>query len=89
VHPTVAQVDAFHGGKPVAICKLLWPTEMRDEATTLANARLIAAAPDLLEALRQVVAIGLGQQDTAEEEHAAESAMKTASSAIARAGAKP
>lgn len=32
------------------ICELLWPTELRSEDETRANARLIAAAPDLLEA---------------------------------------
>lgn len=51
VNPLNAQVDAFDG----AVCQLLWPTELRSEAETEANARLIAAAPDLLEALRQMV----------------------------------
>ena len=56
VHPTVAQVDAFHHCKPVPICRLLWPTVMRDEATTMANAKLIASAPDLLAALKECAA---------------------------------
>lgn len=47
-HPLLAQVDAFESGEPVAICRLLWPTDLRSEAQTEANARLIAAAPDLL-----------------------------------------
>lgn len=36
--------------KPIAA--LLWPTEIRSEAETMANAILIAAAPELLAALK-------------------------------------
>jgi hypothetical protein len=55
VNPLVAQVDAFVGGKPLPICQLLWPTKERSEAETEANARLIAAAPDLLAACEALV----------------------------------
>lgn len=51
-NPINAVVDAFVDGKPLPVCKMLWPTEERSEEDTQANARLIAAAPDLLEALR-------------------------------------
>lgn len=51
VNPAKAQVDAFAGGTPLPVCQLLWPTDERSEAETEANARLIAAAPDLLAAL--------------------------------------
>jgi hypothetical protein len=33
------------------ICGMLWPTDLRSEDETFDNARLIAAAPELLEAL--------------------------------------
>ena len=52
VHPISARVDAFVGGTPLPVCELLWPTDERSEAETEANARLIAAAPNLLAALR-------------------------------------
>jgi len=51
VNPVNAQVDTFAGGAPLAVCKLLWPTDLRSEEETEANARLIAAAPDLYAAL--------------------------------------
>ena len=60
VNPVRAQVDALdprHG--PVPVCRLLWPTERRTEEETEANARLIAAAPDMaqeIEALRAELA---------------------------------
>lgn len=47
VNPVSAQVDAMPSLLPV--CQLLWPTDQRSEAETEANARLIAAAPDLLD----------------------------------------
>lgn len=56
VHPVNAQVDAFVGGEPLPVCQLLWPTTERTEAETEANALLIAAAPDMLDALK--VALG-------------------------------
>ena len=52
VNPFKAQVDAFDIGEPLPVCQLLWPTELRTEAVTEANAHLIAAAPECLEALR-------------------------------------
>ena len=57
VNPTSAQVDAFVGVKPLPICQLLWPTDERTEAETEANAHLIAAAPDLLAALKRIVVV--------------------------------
>jgi hypothetical protein len=59
VHPVLARVDAFDAidpsgldGDGLPICQMLWPTELRSEDETDANARLIAAAPELLEALK-------------------------------------
>ena len=46
VHPVKAQVDAF-SPHPIPVCQMLWPTTERSEDETEANARLIAAAPDL------------------------------------------
>jgi len=56
VNPFNAQVDAMpvepkHSIAPV--CQLLWPTQERSEAETEANAHLIAAAPDMYEALSE------------------------------------
>lgn len=51
VHPVSARVDAFSGGTPLPVCELLWPTDERSEAETEANAHLIAAAPEMLDAL--------------------------------------
>jgi hypothetical protein len=54
VDPMCAQVNApAKGMLPVA--QMLWPTDERTEAETEANARLIAAAPDLYEALVELV----------------------------------
>jgi hypothetical protein len=55
VHPVRARVDAFNSGDALPVCELLWPTDERTEEETEANAALIAAAPDLLEALREAV----------------------------------
>ncbi len=52
VNPVTAQVDGITNGEPLAICQLLWPTDERSEAETEANAHLIAAAPELYEALK-------------------------------------
>lgn len=51
MNPVLARVDAMPSLLPV--CQLLWPTDERPEAETEANARLIAAAPELLEALKE------------------------------------
>ena len=51
VHPLRAEVDCGEfdeGGVLLPVCKLAWPTRYRSEDVTLANALLIAAAPDLL-----------------------------------------
>lgn len=53
VHPINAQVDALPSCTPV--CQLLWPTDLRSEDETEANAHLIAAAPALYEALCDMV----------------------------------
>ena len=56
VNPFCAQVDcgavSVKGGL-LPVAQMLWPTDERSEAETEANARLIAAAPDLLTALYQ------------------------------------
>lgn len=56
VNPFNAQVDSAVNGAPVPVCQMLWPTSLRTEAETEANACLIAAAPELLEALLWYVA---------------------------------
>ena len=59
INPFCAQVDSSERGEDGAllpICRMLWPTNERDEATTMANARLAAAAPDLLEAGKGLLA---------------------------------
>jgi len=51
VHPMLARVECAQPsekGGLLPVCQLLWPTDERSEAETEANARLIAAAPDLL-----------------------------------------
>ena len=60
VNPVSAHVDVMveqpDGSMvPVPICALLWPTDERSEDETEANAHLIAAAPDLLDALQAVM----------------------------------
>lgn len=52
VNPYNARVDCAVESKIgglLPVCQLLWPTDERSEAETEANARLIAAAPVLLE----------------------------------------
>lgn len=57
VHPVSARVDAFSGGTPLPVCELLWPTDDRSEGETEANAHLITAAPDMLDALEGLTPI--------------------------------
>lgn len=51
VNPSSAWIEVPDVDAP--ICALLWPTDLRSEDETFANARLIAASPALLEALEQ------------------------------------
>ena len=53
VNPIRAQVDAMPSMIPV--CQLLWPTDERTESETEANAHLISAAPDLYDALAELL----------------------------------
>lgn len=55
VHPFRATVDAAGDGEMVPVCGMLWPTGKRTEAETEANARLIAAAPDLADVAHMVL----------------------------------
>lgn len=51
VNPFRAQVDCAtldEYDEPLPVARMLWPTKYRGEAETEANARLIAAAPELL-----------------------------------------
>ena len=63
------------------ICAMLWPTDKRSEEETQANARLVAAAPELLEALRNLV--GLAEMRGSLHEYRA--ALDEARAAIAKA----
>lgn len=54
VNPFLAQIDAFAGGEPLPVCRMLWPTEERTEAETLANTELIALTRNALPALLEV-----------------------------------
>lgn len=52
VNPLNAWVEVPDADAP--ICSMLWPTDLRGEDETYANARLIASAPDMAEELRQL-----------------------------------
>lgn len=59
VNPVAAWVDCGQldeDGDPTPVCALAWPTIYRSENETEANGYLIAAAPDMLEALQMLVA---------------------------------
>lgn len=51
VDPFKARVIEAATGVP--ICELLWPTKLRSEEETFANAELIARAPELLRSLTE------------------------------------
>ncbi|HET9511821.1 MAG TPA: hypothetical protein VFO80_11795 [Sphingomonas sp.] len=54
----VVTTDAFgRDGDFLPVAAMLWPTDERSEAETYSNARLIAAAPDLLEVAQDSVEI--------------------------------
>jgi hypothetical protein len=58
VNPFRAQVDCqtlSEKGGLLPVARMLWPTDERSEAETEANAQLIAAAPDLLDALSRAI----------------------------------
>lgn len=62
VNPFCAQVDSHavdEDGDPIPVCQLLWPTDLRSEAETMANAAFIVRACnshyELLEALEAMV----------------------------------
>lgn len=84
IHPVKAQIDAFATGEPLPICQLLWPTIERSEAETRANASLIEAAPDMLEAL-QFYLTAQPQCACTDSRCAMEGARKMARNAIAKA----
>ena len=81
VHPFNAQIVAFRDGHESVLAKMLWPTKVRTEAETLANAKLMASAPDLLAALRNL----LDQHDNPSETGYTDMAIARARLAIARA----
>jgi hypothetical protein len=59
VNPWNAQVDSGQvcpsGEELIPVCQMLWPTDLRSEGETQANAQLVSAAPRLLIALEEVL----------------------------------
>lgn len=54
VSPLSAQIEVPDRDAP--ICQLLWPTDLRSEDETFANARQMAASGDLYDALAGIMA---------------------------------
>lgn len=52
--PDATKAQVVVPGVDAPICALLWPTELRTEDETLANAFLIAAAPEMLAVLQKL-----------------------------------
>lgn len=63
VNPVNAWVEVL--GEDAPICAMLWPTDLRSEEETFANAQLITAAKDLLEAAHCALIITADAPDTA------------------------
>jgi hypothetical protein len=80
VNESKAQVDAIVKGKPVPVCKMLWPTKLRSEAETRDNANLIAAAPNLLDAVHDLL-----DMDTHDDPEERSAIFSKARAAIAKA----
>lgn len=55
VNPARAWIEVPDADAP--ICAMLWPTDLRNEDETFDNARLIAAAPELLAALQEMLRV--------------------------------
>lgn len=94
VNPFCAQVDCqkfCDDGTLVPVCQLLWPTKYCSEDETEANARLIAAAPELLEALEDatmfldLVRMRARREGDAGQAAEADDALNNARAAIAKA----
>ena len=69
------------------ICAMLWPTDLRSEEETFANARLIAGAPDMLDALQEIADINpasVSDDDTFALIHSFLKARATALAALAK-----
>lgn len=65
VNPFLAQIDAFVGGEPLAVCRMLWPNDKRTEAETLANTELMVHLRNLAPALLEVVKAARALKDPA------------------------
>jgi hypothetical protein len=86
VNPLNAIVDAFSPGETVAVCKMLWPTEERSEFETMANAQLIAAAPDMYEAMKALERLwGVGCSSDKFVQHLRDEVMDDIRNAVSKA----
>jgi len=54
VNPIKAVIEAVCDGPDKPICGMLWPTDLRSEEETLANAQLYAAAPEMFALLERM-----------------------------------